>query len=566
MACFFRALPGRPAVRLVTLILVGPLAAASCGPPPEPEPPTVAEQSVEIAEVFETREPYSTRTLDSLQLGAFFEEHPEYRADSAEVVDFYQRRDMQFAWVVHDSLSASAEAFIALIGAADQATTPSLGHGPELRTVLAAAYDTSAAHGQRVALCPDCATDVELQLTAEFFRFADRNYNGYFSRDVGDLGWFLPRTKKDPARLLDSLAVGGMDMSAYEPIHPQYQLLKSHLAALRGLTAEPWPTLSLPPGTRTLELGDSAEVVAAVRERLLMLGDLEAVGGAATGGASARLNDTLARAIERFQGRHGLLVDGVIGANTLRELNIPPHERVRTMLVNMERLRWVPEEQPENLLLVNIPEFRLHAHEGGEEVMAMDVVVGSVATRTVIFSDSVSQVVFSPTWTVPASITRSEILPGLARDPDYLTDRNMEIIGGTEALPVIRQRPGPDNALGRVKFLFPNSYAIYMHDTPAQSHFGREARAFSHGCIRLSRPRDLALYLLRNDPEWPADRIDRAMASGTETVATLAEPVPVAIVYFTAWVDSDGILNFRRDVYGHDERLANELFAETPGG
>lgn len=560
MRCFAEASDASVAVRLTALLFTLPFAflLARCAPSPDPAPPTVVEQGLAIAEVFETPEPYSVRTLDSIDLGGFFAEHPQYRSDSAAVADFYARRDMQFAWVVNDSLSASAEAFIALTGASDAAAPPSLATAPELSTLLTALYDTTSAEGERVPLCEGCATEVELRLTAEFFGFAGRSYNGYLSRDLSDLNWFIPRARKDPSRLLDSLAVGELDLSAYEPIHPQYHLLKGHLEAFRDLTDEPWPILALPSGVRTLEAGDSATVVGAIRRRLQLLGDLEA------GGAGERFDRALVVALERFQVRHGLSVDGVLGPNTLRELNVSPEERLGTMLVNMERLRWVPEEQPHDLLLVNIPEFRLHVYEGNEEVMSMEVVVGTRAARTVIFSDSVSHVVFSPTWTVPASITRNEILPQISADPGYLQERNMEIVGGTDELPVIRQRPGPGNALGRIKFVFPNSYSIYMHDTPARSLFGREQRAFSHGCIRLSRPLDLALYLLRDDPEWPRSRIERAMDAGREVFVPLEEPVPVAMVYFTAWVDSEGLLNFRNDVYGHDERLASELFRTPP--
>jgi murein L,D-transpeptidase YcbB/YkuD len=400
---------------------------------------------------------------------------------------------------------------------------------------------------------------MELRLTVEFFRFADRNYNGYLSRDLRDLNWFIPRAKKDVPRLLDALAGGAEDLSAYEPIHPQYQLLKDRIGTMHELAGEPWPILELPAGVRTLEAGDSASIVALIRERLFRLGDLESQVG------EEHFDSTLVLAVQNFQERHGLNTDGVIGPNALREMNIPPAQRLRTMLVNMERLRWFPERQPPNLLVVNIPEFRLHVYEGEVEVMSMDVVVGAAATRTVIFSDSLTQVVFSPTWTVPASIVRNEILPAMRRDPNYLRNHNMEIVGGTEEAPEIRQNPGPGNALGRVKFLFPNSYSIYMHDTPAQSLFSAEDRALSHGCIRLSRPRDLALYLFQNDSEWTPERIDEAMNRGVELFVPLREVRPVVIVYFTAWIDSQGRLNFRDDVYGHDRRLASELFGIEVG-
>ncbi len=273
-------------------------------------------------------------------------------------------------------------------------------------------------------------------------------------------------------------------------------------------------------------------------------------------------DSVLARAVQRFQSRHGLDTDGVIGPAFLRELNVSPSERMRTLTVNMERMRWLPERQPPNALVVNIPDFRLHVFEGDSEVFNMRIVVGATATHTVIFADTLTEVVMSPTWTVPMSITRREILPAIRKNPSYLRTHNMKIIGGTKAAPVIQQQPGPDNALGRVKFLFPNRFNIYMHDTPARGDFAREKRAFSHGCIRLAEPKSLADYLLRDDPEWTPARIEKAMFGGRETTVKLEQPRPVFILYFTAWVDRDGILNFRDDVYGHDKRLAEELFRD----
>ncbi len=250
----------------------------------------------------------------------------------------------------------------------------------------------------------------------------------------------------------------------------------------------------------------------------------------------------------------------MIGQGFLKAINTTPQQRLRTLLVNMERLRWVPDMVAPDLLLVNIPEFRLHVFEGGKEVLSMDVVVGATATRTVIFSDTLSTVVFSPTWTVPMSIVRNEILPAMAKDPNYLRKKGMEKIGGSAKNPIIRQKPGASNALGRVKFLFPNSYSIYLHDTPSKSFFAREQRAFSHGCIRVSKPKELAEYLLRNDGTWTSTKIHKAMFDGKETFVKLKEKRPVTIGYFTAWVEQDGQLNFRDDVYGLDLRLGNELF------
>ncbi len=484
----------------------------------------------DIASVFETDVPYSAQLLDTTSLRTFMERHPDFRADSTRLADFYARRNMQYAWYVRDSLTENAIAFIAL-------------------GELSAYADSVGA-----AACDGCIADVELRLTAEFFRFAERNYNGNFRGNTRDLNWFIPRAKKDIAKFMDSLAVGSMDLAAYEPTHPQYPLLRDALRRLRPMAELPWPALAVPAGTRSIKPGDTASVIPGVRARMRLLGDLN------TADTSSIYDSVLVRAVQSTQARHGLDPDGVMGAGYFRALNVSPATRMRTLLVNMERLRWVPEVQAPNALVVNIPDYKLTVFEDDREVMNMRIVAGAEATSTVIFSSVLKTVVMSPTWTVPESITGREILPAIARDPDYLRKNNMEIIGGTDAMPVIRQMPGPNNALGRVKFMFPNSYLIYMHDTPSQANFARDQRAFSHGCIRLSEPRKLAEYLLRNDPAWPAARIREVMLSGTETAVQLTDARPVLIEYFTSWVDRAGQLHFRDDVYGHDQRLATELF------
>lgn len=510
------------------LALSAPALAGGCA---QDHPPIErTEQAAIISAVFETAEPYSARTVDSSGIRAFMERHPDFHADSTRMLEFYVRRNMQYAWFVQDSLTELASAFMAL---------------GEL-----SAYSDST----RQAICDSCAAEIELRLTAEFFRFAERNYNGHFSGDPRELDWFIPRAKKDIARFMDSLAAGTMDLAAYEPLHPQYLKLRDAVRQLRSIADAPWPAIVFPTGMRSLKPGDTAAVVQPIRERLSQVGDLRIADTVSV------VDSALLIAVQSFQARHGLDTDGVMGPAFLRALNVSPATRLRTMLVNMERLRWAPEQQPPNALLVNIPDFRLMVFEGDREIMNMRIVVGKDATGTVIFSSTLQTVVMSPTWTVPQSITRSEILPAIARDPAYLRKNNMEIIGGSRALPVVRQRPGPNNALGRVKYMFPNSYRIYMHDTPARSLFAREQRAFSHGCIRLSEPRELAEYLLRDKPEWPPERIERTMMSGRETTVQLTEPRPVLIVYFTSWVSSEGQLQFRDDIYGHDERLAAELF------
>jgi len=190
----------------------------------------------------------------------------------------------------------------------------------------------------------------------------------------------------------------------------------------------------------------------------------------------------------------------------------------------------------------------------------MNIVVGKAATRTVIFSDVLKYVVFSPYWNLPRSIVRNEIVPAMNRSSNYISRNNMEIRGYSNGLPIVRQKPGAGNALGKVKFIFPNSYNIYLHDTPAKTLFSKESRAFSHGCVRVQEPFTLAQYLLRNNESWTETKIKTAMNSQKEDWVKLDKPLPVYLLYLTSWVDENGVLNFRDDIYGHDKKLGDRLF------
>lgn len=543
-------------------LLAVTLCAVSCEGP-APTTPTLADEARLITEVFETRQAYTVRKLDSIDIATFLSVHPEYQAGSAAMYNFYARRGNQYAWFVNDSLSHSAAGFATLVNSADTAYAEIAALRHNLNKLMHGG--NGHGNGHDMATCDSCQLDLELALTAQFFHFADKKYGGLVGKDLRELDWFIPRSKKDYSQLLDSIAAGHMDLSPVEPVHPQYKRLKAELKRFYELdTLVDWTMLDLA-GQRKIEPGDSAGVIPDIRQRLMLLGDFRSQGDSVVL-HSMRYDSTLVKAVMHFQDRHGLLADGVIGAGVVRQLNVPPRDRIRTLLVNMERLRWVPSHHAPDLILVNIPEFRMHIFEGGREAWSMDVVVGTTATRTVIFSDTLKRIVFSPTWSVPTSIVRGEILPAIAKDPNYLSKKGMEIVGGTAALPAIRQKPGAGNALGRVKFLFPNSYSIYFHDTPSKGGFAKEKRAFSHGCIRLSQPTELAEYLLRNDSTWTPEKIKKAMFGGRETHVNLKADArrPVTISYYTAWVSTDGLLNFRDDVYGHDDRLAKELFVGAP--
>ena len=305
-----------------------------------------------------------------------------------------------------------------------------------------------------------------------------------------------------------------------------------------------------------LRVGQGHALVNALAARLAATGDRPAA-------APAVFDEGLAEALRRFEARHGLPADGRLDPETLAALNVPVAERIREIELNLERWRWLPEELGRRHVIVNIPTYHLTAFEDGRPALEMRVVTGKPESPTPIFSDQMTTVVFSPYWNVPPDIAREEVLPAVLNDPSYLAANNLEILRGTSVISPesadwddpevrVRQRPGPRNSLGHVKFMFPNQFDVYLHDTPADSLFARLARGYSHGCVRVEKPFELAQWVLRGDAKWTPETIRAAMDSGDERHVALAENVPVYIQYQTAWVDGQGAVQFREDIYGHD--------------
>jgi murein L,D-transpeptidase YcbB/YkuD len=293
--------------------------------------------------------------------------------------------------------------------------------------------------------------------------------------------------------------------------------------------------------------GDSGPAIKQLKDRLRASGDFTIAD------TSSVYTNELFEVVKKVQLQFGFKDNGVIDAAFVKELNVPVEKRIAQLQLNMERFSKLPAVTQGTRLVANIPEFKLHIYEGDQRVFDIDVVVGKESTKTVVFNDEMQHIVFSPSWTVPPSIVKNEILPAMRKRREYLWKNNYVQTGTENGLPVIKQLPGPGNALGKVKFVFPNSHSIYFHDTPAKSLFSLRKRAFSHGCIRLAEPAKLAEYLLRNNPEWTTERITKAMNSGKEQYVKLSETVPVSISYFTAWVDNSGVVNFREDIYGMDK-------------
>ena len=360
-----------------------------------------------------------------------------------------------------------------------------------------------------------------------------------------------------------------------QPRLPMYDGLRQALARYRALAGHPAWNVPLPPlpGCKVLA-GQPSAGLAVLAQRLQALGDLPA-GMPAT----ERFEGELVTALQAFQQRHGLTPDGVLGAGTLQQLNVPPLARARQIELAMERLRWTPFLQAPRMIAINVPEFVLRAYEvnDGQVTVRLTtrVVVGkAMGMRTPLMQEDMRFIEFSPYWNVPPSIARHETVPRLRRDPAYLAREGLEFVtpsgqvvttladGQLDAVLHggwrIRQRPGPGNALGGIKFVFPNNDNVYLHDTPSTQLFERERRDFSHGCIRVQAPLALARFVLQGQPDWTEERIREAMGTGVSSTLRLKHPVPVLIAYSTVIVTS-GTVFFYPDVYGHDRLLDQAL-------
>ena len=395
--------------------------------------------------------------------------------------------------------------------------------------------------------------DLELLLTSAYFMYANLVWQGMDNAVSKSVDWFIPRKKISYDQYLDSILKAPTGELSDEPVYRQYELLRAHLKEYRLLDGmDLWKPLL---DRKKVKLGDTSPFVQKVKSRLYKLGDFH--------------NDTtdnlfdqhLEDAIKSFQERNGLPANGLIDQQTLREINTPLKIRIKQILVNMERSRWLPTAVAGDHVAVNIPEFKLHVYHADSLLWSCNAVVGQTIHPTTQFYGEIQYVVFSPYWNIPPGILRKEILPAIRKNPNYLANHNMEITGYQQGLPIIRQRPGPSNPLGLIKFLFPNSYNIYLHDTPSKNLFNESSRAFSHGCIRISEPEKFAAFLLKNMDGWSSAKITHSMHSGKEKYITLKEPVPVFIAYFTAFIDRSNRLNFRKDIYGLDDRLAEMIVA-----
>lgn len=489
---------------------------------------------------------YNNLFLDSMAVEKFITSQKLNDTIANAMRSFYNARNFQFTWFAGNGLTEQALGFRSLYDYSKDSS--------ENNKVLENRLDALMIEDSLVVAATDPAfIKTELQLTQRFINYFIDIYQGENIR-IRQLEQFIPIQKTTVLQLADSvLTNNNRDTKRYDAANTAYRLMKQQLQQYREIVEKGgWDTF--PITTKKFRKGDHDPIILHFKKRLTITGELK------DSDTSGFFNESLENAVKMFQQQHGYTSDGMITPALAGEMNVPALTRVQQLLINMERMRWMPDQPAGKLILVNIPEFMLHAQEGKNKAFDMEVVVGKEGHSTTMFSGKLNQIVFSPNWNVPASIVRKEILPAINRNKSYLQQNNMEITGERNGLPVIRQLPGKKNALGKVKFLFPNSFNIYFHDTPAKGLFNRDNRAYSHGCIRLSDPVKMASWLLEDNTKWTAEKIDSAMNLAKEKYVKLENAVPVMITYYTAWVDKNGALQFRKDIYGHDSKLAAKMF------
>lgn len=477
--------------------------------------------------------------------------------DAAAIMEFYANRNYTPAWLTDGTLTNKARALIARIAAADTD-----GLDPAAFTL------PSSDLGKYAKPQSEVAARADIMLSQAVAEYARQAYAGRV--DPGEIGSAIGYERHSPNLFaaLSWISVSpdpAQALAAYNPQQPEFAKLRDKLAEIRSASADE-PLAKVPPGN-SLKLGVEDARVSFLRQRL----------GLPSGVSSPALYDeSVAEAVKTFQRSSGLKADGIVGPNTLAKLNADPVNPIPMILVNMEKWRWMPRDLGRFYVRVNIPDFTVDIYKDGTPIHTTRIVVGKPTQQTPIFSDEIEHIVVNPAWNVPASIARNELLPAARRNPGALSGYQVFALikGRYRAINPrrinwrridtrriqIRQPPGSRNALGKVKFMFPNKHSVYLHDTPAKSLFSKDYRAYSHGCMRVMNPMEFAEVLLSEEPKLDSAYL-KSLYGNRERRVNLTHNVPVHITYFTAWVDQSGALQVRDDVYGHDKRIDERLGA-----
>lgn len=484
--------------------------------------------------------------------GSFLE-----KRDRAALAEFYAERDYMPVWMVDGAYTPRARAVMQRIAAADED-----GLDPAAYRLPPATIGATTPAGAEIA------ASVDFVLSQAVLHYARQAYAGRLDpASISKLITVKPRLP-DPIEVLttvSSASDGAAAIASFNPQHEGYQRLKKALAVARA--TETGPRLARVPDGKSMKLGLTDPRVPLLRARLELPAPIE---------APEVYDEALAEAVKSFQSSKGLKVDGIAGNATVAYVNSTGKSHTAEIIANMERWRWLPHDLGPFYVMANVPEYLVRVVENGEVIHTTRSVVGKVTNQTPIFSDQMESIVVNPSWNVPASITMKEMLPAVRRDPSYMSRKGYQVLANVDGKyrPIdpqmvdwsnvnprqimIRQPPGDDNALGSVKFLFPNEHAVYLHDTPSKSFFKRDTRALSHGCVRVQDPLEFADVLLAHQGGWTKQRL-RKMVGGKEKWINLPNRIPIHLTYFTAFVDDSGSLETRPDVYGFNARVEKAL-------
>lgn len=491
----------------------------------------------------------------------------------------YRSRQYLPFWIDGSLRLEAAEALAEAIGrAGEDGLVPSDYH-------LAAIHDLLAEICERLSvneLIPvDWWADLDLVLSDAFLIYGSHLAAGRVDPETLYTDWRIdPRTLKLLPFLVQAASTGDVEraLNQLRPTHGGYANLRNALVRLHALAAAGgWPVLALQPMLRP---GDRGSAVYALRCRLDVSDDVDP---SATADPSV-FDATLVAAVNRFQRRHGLKADGIVGPDTYARLNVSVQRRIRQVGLNLERWRWLPHHLGNRYIIVNTADFTLNAIDNGRLALTMRVVVGRPARRSPVFSAKMGHLVINPYWNVPTTIAVEDILPKVQKDVAHLNRQGIRVFRSWNAVAPevdpatvnwqayhadrfpfgLRQDPGPQNALGRIKFMFPNEFAVYLHDTPDRALFEQVQRDLSSGCIRVEAPVALADFVLAGDDRWTSETLQEVIEIGETKTIRIDHPIPVHLLYMTAWTDESGSLQFRGDIYGLDDGLARALTRRRP--
>jgi len=485
---------------------------------------------------------YNSASFDSITVDSFFYHYTKLAKYKKDVKVIYRGYKFHYIWFDEKGVLEFANSLYGKVkGIASEGVYGVFPYRDKMDEIFDASNDNTLTE-----------TETELMITSMYLFYAEKVYKGIDDKTAAAIDWLLPKKQVSFENLLDTMIQNNGSLAKNDGVLiNQYYKLRDVLKYYRNIMKNGgWDSIDVEPKFKSFKPGDTASAILQIRERLFITQDIQ------ENNKSNLYDETLLTAVNKYQKRNGKKEQTAITRELINRMNVPVGEHIKKIVVNMERWRWISPDMgnANEFVFINIPSYMLQVSREGKKVFESPVVVGKTMSKTVIFSGNMSFIVFSPYWNVPSSILNSEVKPGIKKDKNYLAKHNMEWYNGQ-----VRQKPGRNNSLGLVKFLFPNSNNIYLHDSPMKSLYGKDSRAFSHGCVRVGKPRDLAIEILKNDPDWTPEKIDAAMHAGTEKWVQLKVKIPVYIGYFTCWVNDDGGFDFYEDVYNMDDRLYDIL-------